>query len=92
MKQERNYSVEFWRFFLCITFMLIHVFMIYPVMYWHIPPYMIGDKIPCSGAMDIIIFFYIVSGYFLMSSYKKNKEKRKHKKIVKMTVFYILLT
>lgn len=31
--QERNYSVEFWRFFLCITFMLIHVFMIYPVMY-----------------------------------------------------------
>ena len=80
MKQERNYSVEFWRFFLCITFMLIHVFMIYPVMYWHIPPYMIGDKIPCSGAMDIIIIFYIVSGYFLMSSHNKNKEKRNDKK------------
>lgn len=76
MKQKRNYAVEFWRFFLCLTFMLVHVFLIYPVIYWHIPPYLIGKKVLCSGAMDIIIIFYIISGYFLMASYRKNKAKR----------------
>ena len=80
-KSSKNYAVEFWRFFLCMTFMLIHVFMIYPVMYWNIAPYVTDSgKVLFSGAMDIIIIFYIISGYFLMRSYRKRKLQRKDEK------------
>lgn len=75
-EKSRNYAVEFWRFFLCIAFMLVHVFLIYPVMYWKIPPFTVGNgTVLFSGGMEIIIIFYIISGYFLMSSYRKNKAK-----------------
>ena len=80
-KEPKKLCSRVWRFFLCMTFMLIHVFMIYPVMYWNIAPYVTDSgKVLFSGAMDIIIIFYIISGYFLMRSYRKRKLQRKDEK------------
>ena len=86
VQKKMNYAVEFWRFVSCMIFILVHVYIVYPTMYWHVSPWLImKNGVPTGGVMfkgslDVIIIFYLITGYFLMRTYKKNKKEREEKK------------
>lgn len=86
-QKKMNYAVEFWRFVSCMIFILVHVYIVYPTMYWHTSPWLIlKNGIPTGGVMfkgslDVIIIFYLITGYFLMRTYKKNKKERQEQKL-----------
>lgn len=75
-----NYAVEFWRFVSCMIFILVHVYIVYPLVYWGEKPWivMINDapRVMFKGSLDVIIIFYLITGYFLMRTYIKNKKAR----------------
>ena len=79
--KKMNYAVEFWRAVSCLIFILVHVYIIYPTVYWHQAPWMVMLKgtptVMFQGSLDVIIIFYLITGYFLMKTYKKNKSLRK---------------
>lgn len=79
MKDKRNYAVDFWRFIFCITFVLVHTYLIYPMMYWHTAPWIVNGKPMFSGGLDVIIMFYLFTGYFLMHTFRKPKDGSKGK-------------
>ncbi len=86
-KKQMNYAVEFWRFVSCMIFILVHVYIIYPLMYWHTSPWLITkDGVPTGGVMfkgslDVIIIFYLITGYFLMRTFRKSKKEREENKL-----------
>lgn len=75
-----NYAVEFWRFISCIIFILVHVYIVYPTVYWGEQPWIqLINGVPhvmFKGSLDVIIIFYLITGYFLMRTYRKNKNNR----------------
>lgn len=79
-KKTMNYAIEFWRFVCCMIFILIHVYIVYPKFYWKIMPWINNGKVMFIGSMDVIIIFYLITGYFLMRTYKKNKALAEEKK------------
>lgn len=78
-KKKMNYAVEFWRFISCMIFILVHVYIIYPLMYWRTAPWVVGKGtvVMFQGSLSVIIIFYLITGYFLMKSFKKAKADRK---------------
>lgn len=76
-KKKMNYAVEFWRFVCCMIFIMIHVYIIYPTIYWHIKPWVVNGHVMFKGSLDVIIIFYLITGYFLMRTYRKKKLERK---------------
>lgn len=76
-KKKINYAVEFWRFICCMIFILVHVYIIYPTIYWHSAPWIYNGQVMFKGSLDVIIIFYLITGYFLMKSFKKNQSLRK---------------
>ena len=87
VQKKMNYAVEFWRFVSCMIFILVHVYIVYPTIYWHTAPWLIlKNGVPTGGVMfkgslDVIIIFYLITGYFLMKTFKKNKKEREEKKL-----------
>lgn len=67
MKKERNYTIEFFRFVFAISFLLIHVY--------HVLPLVVGAKSPFISSFDTIIPFMAFSGFFLMQTFEKNSAK-----------------
>ncbi len=80
-KKTMNYAVEFWRFVSCMIFILVHVYIVYPKFYWGIAPWINNGKVMFLGSMDVIIIFYLITGYFLMRTYRKNKALNEEKKV-----------
>lgn len=76
-KKKLNYTVEFWRFVCCMIFILVHVYIVYPTVYWHTAPWIVDGKVMFTGSLDVIIIFYLITGYFLMKTFRKNKASRK---------------
>lgn len=67
MKQERNYTIEFFRFMFAVNFVLLHVFILGPVRMGGTPSF--------ANGFDVIIPFMAFSGYFLMGHFKKQQAK-----------------
>ena len=84
--KKMNYAVEFWRFVSCMIFILVHVYIVYPTVYWQELPWikMMGNKphVMFKGSLDVIIIFYLITGYFLMKTHVKNKNARSEKEKV----------
>lgn len=76
MEKKMNYAVEFWRFVCCMIFILVHVYIIYPTVYWHTAPWIVDGNVMFKGSLDIIIIFYLITGYFLMKTFRKVKSAR----------------
>lgn len=79
-KKQMNYAIEMWRFICCMSFILVHVYSVYPRLYWHTSPWFINDaagvptkNIMFTGSLDVIVIFYLITGYFLMKTFKKNQ-------------------
>lgn len=66
MQNQRNYTIEFFRFMFAVNFVLIHACMIFPL------GFLKGFPLFVNG-FDVIIPFMAFSGYFLMQGYQKKK-------------------
>ena len=81
--KKMNYAVEFWRFVSCMIFILVHVYIVYPTVYWHEAPWVkiINGQphVMFKGSLDVIIIFYLITGFFLMKTHVKNKNARSDK-------------
>lgn len=72
-KKKMNYAIEFFRFLSCMIFILVHVYIVYPKFYWGTMPWISSGKVMFIGSLDVIIIFYLITGYFLMKTHRKNK-------------------
>jgi len=73
---QKNYAIEFWRFFLCVVYLFVHTFMVYAPTEWHMAPIVWN-----MNNLPVIMPFFIFTGYFLMASFKKNHSKAVEKGI-----------
>lgn len=64
-KNNRNGAIEFWRFILIIAIGIMH----FSNSYYGASPYL-------GGAYVATEFFFLVSGYLLMASFLRNKERK----------------
>lgn len=68
--KERNYTVDFWRIFLTMCFVAVHVFIVVPTGYFSAKPMNIF-----GGWAPMMIPFFIFTGYFLMHAVRRTKQR-----------------
>ena len=66
-KKERNYAIQFYRLMFCMSFVLIHVYQVFPGTMGKPPVYLWN--------LDCMLPFMAISGYFLMQNYQGVKKK-----------------
>lgn len=67
----RNYNVDFWRIFLTLCFVAVHVFIVAPPGIFGVPPLLTVF----GGWAPMMVPFFIFTGYFLMHAVRRAKTK-----------------
>ena len=67
----RNYNVDFWRIFLTLCFVAVHVFIVIPPGNFGVPPLLTVF----GGWAPMMIPFFIFTGYFLMHAVRRAKTR-----------------